>query len=67
MKGDRLQWTKHLGGPCPVSSQTKVQVRYRNGAVCDDVEASKQRWEAWPADVGESEWDIVAWRLAAGN
>lgn len=57
------EWNTHRGGPCPVSAQTKVEVRYRNGSVSDELEAGKRRWEAWPADVGESDWDIVAWRL----
>jgi hypothetical protein len=61
--GEPTSWNVHRGGPCPVPSLTKVQVRYRNCEVSEVVEAGKRRWEAWP-DIGESEWDIVAWRLA---
>jgi hypothetical protein len=57
--GDK--WNIHRGGPSPVSPTTKVRIRYRNGVICDEVEAGHRRWERWPADVGEGEWDITAW------
>lgn len=42
----------------------KVLVRYRNGQESDAIEARERRWEAWPREVGETDWDIVAWQMA---
>ncbi len=57
-------WHQHDGGRRPVPPQQKLVVRYRNGTVSPEIEAKERRWEAWPAEIGESEWDIVAWRKA---
>jgi hypothetical protein len=55
-------WQHHRGRSCPVPPETKVQVRYRNGEVSDTFMARERRWEAWPRDMGETDWDIIAWR-----
>lgn len=55
-------WTRHSGRVCPVAPEQKVKVRYRNGVESDTIVARERRWEAWPRDVGETEWDIVEWR-----
>ena len=53
----------HRGGQCPVPPETKVDVRYRNGMVTESIKARERRWEAW-RELGDSDWDIVAWRMA---
>lgn len=58
------RWTQHAGEPCPVLPDAKVRVRYRNAAESDVILAKERRWEAWPPEIGESDWDIVAWRDA---
>ena len=61
--GASSEWSTHNGGPMPVAPGTTVVVRYRGGSV-SVVEAGKRRWLSWPEDIGTSDWDIVAWRLA---
>lgn len=34
----------HSGGPCPVASDRKVVVRYRNGIVSSEIVARERRW-----------------------
>jgi hypothetical protein len=60
-------WRKHSGGLCPVPPTQRVTVRYRNGEVSEAIMASERRWESWPASVGESDWDIVAFRATASE
>ncbi len=36
-----------------------VFVKYRNGVCPDERTAKYRRWKAWPADVGDSDWEIV--------
>jgi hypothetical protein len=55
-------WTRHRGSVCHVAPEQKVKVRYRNGVESDTVVVRERRWEAWPRDVVESDWDIVEWR-----
>lgn len=57
-------WNHHSGGPCPVAPGTEVLVKYRNGVQSDEILSKQRRWEAWPADIGDSDWDIVEWKLA---
>ena len=57
-------WLKHEGGPAPVISKTLVVLRYRCGLLSQPVEAGSHRWQGWPTDMGESAFDIVAWRRA---
>ncbi len=57
-------WNRHSGGPCPVAPGTEVLVKYRNGVQSDEILSKQRRWEAWPADIGDSDWDIVEWKLA---
>jgi hypothetical protein len=54
----------HYGGPATLNPHDLVIVRYRNGEVYGPVECGKRRWKAWPSEIGESDWDIVAWREA---
>lgn len=58
-------WNEHDGKSCPVAPDQKVKVRYRNGVESETILAREERWEAWPPEVGESDWDIVNWRLVA--
>ena len=58
-------WTDHSGGPCPIPSDRKVVVRYRNGVQSPQITARERRWGAWPSDIGNTDWDIVAWRLSS--
>ena len=53
----------HDGGPMPVPPETKVRVRYRNGSESRTIYARQRRWAAWPTEIRESDWDIVAWCL----
>ena len=57
-------WLNHEGGPAPVAPKTFVVLRYRCGTVSQPVEAGSHGWQSWPADMGESAYDIVAWRHA---
>ena len=57
-------WLKHEGGLAPVVPKTLVVLRYRCGTRSRPVEAGSHRWQSWPADMGESAFDIVAWRRA---
>ena len=57
-------WLNHEGGPAPVAPKRLVVLRYRGGALSQPVEAGTHRWQRWPADMGESAFDIVAWRRA---
>jgi hypothetical protein len=65
MRDDESGWQMHRGNICPVPTETKIQVRYRNGAVSDTIPAGQRRWEKW-RDLGETDWDIVAWRRDTG-
>lgn len=56
------EWATHEGGSVPVAPDVLVEVRYRIGVVSDPVPAKQRRWESWPADVGQTDWDIVQWR-----
>ena len=55
-------WTPHQGRLCPVEPETLVLIRYRNGQEAGPVKARQRRWPAWPRTIGNSAWDIVAWR-----
>jgi hypothetical protein len=56
------QWKAHNGGPMPAPAGQAVQVRYRNGLIVDVEKAEQRRWNSWGEELGESDWDIVAWR-----
>jgi hypothetical protein len=58
------EWAPHDGGPCPVRPEQRVTVRYRNGIESPVVEARERRWQCWGEQIGESDWDIIAWRAA---
>ena len=60
-------WLDHYGGPAPVVAKTHVILRYRCGTLSQPVEAGSHRWQSWPADMGESAFDIVAWRRAEAD
>jgi hypothetical protein len=60
-KTGNAAWNDHQGGPCPLAAERKVIVRYRNGVESPELAARERRWESWPRDVGDSDWDIVAW------
>ena len=59
-----LGWLDHHGGPAPIVAKTRVVLRYRCGLLAQPVEAGSHRWLSWPADMGESAFDIVAWQRA---
>ncbi|HUE79665.1 MAG TPA: hypothetical protein VMN38_08540 [Sphingomicrobium sp.] len=65
-KTEDESWADHKGGPCPIATERKVFVRYRNGIQSPEIVAKERRWEAWPVNFGDSDWDIVAWRLGPG-
>lgn len=65
---DECEWHLHEGGRMPTGPKMKVIVRYRCGSISTEIEAGQRRWESWRADIGESAWDIVAWRkVQPGN
>lgn len=53
-------WKRHDGSDCPTESQTAVLIRFRNGQEAGPGPAAHWRWKLW--SIGESDWDIVAWR-----
>jgi hypothetical protein len=57
-------WFNHSGGPSPLGAKTVVIVRYRCGAGSKPIEAGTHRWQSWPSEIGETAFDIVAWRHA---
>lgn len=59
------QWQPHVGDPRPVPPDQEIRVRYRNGVESDAILARERRWEAWPADIGKSDWDIVGWIIVS--
>ncbi len=65
-EAEKDRWNRHSGGPCPVALGTEVVVKYRNGLQSDEILAKQRRWEAWSTDTGDSDWDIVKWKLASG-
>lgn len=60
-------WFPHAGGPCPVATGQNVRVRYRNGVEAGTIEARERRGEAWGAEIGKSEWDIVEWQIVTSK
>lgn len=59
------QWLKHLGGQCPLNSETIVSVRFRNGDVSKHTYAARHlRWHRFPR--GETSHDIMAFRIVEG-
>lgn len=58
------EWSEHTGGRRPLPAHQKIKVRYRNGCESDTILACERRWESWPAGLGDSDWDIVAWKSA---
>lgn len=59
----RSSWTEWLGGEMPVPPHgTRIDVRYRNGAVARNVEAGGCESNFW--GVSGMAHDIVAWRRA---
>lgn len=65
MSSEESNWQSHRGGQCPLPAETKIQVRYRNGVVSDTIQAGQRRWELW-RELGETDWDILAWRRDKG-
>ena len=55
------EWIEWNGGECPVSPETKVEVRFRNGIVCAQCPAVKWYWDC----EGGYDLDIVAYRVVA--
>jgi hypothetical protein len=63
--GGDADWVVHDGGEMPVGPSTIVIVAYRCGAISEPIEAGQRRWKRWPS--GDSEWDIVGWRLVGSK
>ena len=65
-KADGLEggWTVHRGGEMPAIGDRNVCVRYRNGIVSEPVAPHQRRWKSWSVDIGDSDWDIVAWKYS---
>jgi len=55
-------WQETDGTKCPVEPKSNVFVRFRNGQEAGPAPAHFWRWTAWLD--GDSDWDIVAWRLS---
>lgn len=55
-------WVVHNGGECPIDPKTEIIVKFREGREAGPAPAGNWRWKLW--SVGETEWDIAAWRLA---
>ena len=55
-------WREHSGGDCPVQPKDQIIVRFRNDQESGPGPASDWRWQRW--SIGETDWDIVAWRRA---
>ncbi len=47
----------------PATGERLICVRYRNGITSEPIVAHKRRWQSWPAEIGASDWDIVAWKF----
>ena len=62
--GPNSGWSDHHGGEMPATGDRRVLIRYRNGVVSEPILARERRWMAWPADLGDSDWDIVAWTFS---
>jgi len=58
-------WHPHDGGNQPVPDAMPVIVRFRNGRISGPRDARVWRWRNWPARIGQTDHDIVAWRVAA--
>ena len=61
-QNDESTWRRHDGGPAPKTRKTRVIVRYRCGDLSKPIEAGTHRWQSWPAEIGGTAFDIVAWR-----
>jgi hypothetical protein len=58
-------WTPHHGYTGrPVGRNVSIVIRYRNGIEVGPIPAGSRRWGRWYW--GESDFDIVGWRLASG-
>ena len=55
-------WREHGGGDCPTDPQAAVIIRFRNAQEAGPAPAGNWRWPLW--SIGETDWDIVAWRPA---
>lgn len=54
-------WIEWSGGPCPVNDEQLVDIRYRDGTLFTDSEASDFRWCRSP--LSEFPHDIIAYRV----
>lgn len=61
-RAEDKDWRVHDGTEMPVDPRSMVEIRYRNG-ICAVAKAGQRRWIGWPDEIGESGWDIVAWRF----
>lgn len=59
---DPAKWQRHTGEACPIEPKTEIMVQFRNGQEAGPAPASDWRWKLW--SLGESDWDVVAWRPA---
>lgn len=71
MNGREPEWVPHHGGPNPFydadepdRQEPDIMIRYRNGRVVGPLKPKSRRWPAWSRQVGKSDWDVAAWRLA---
>lgn len=54
-------WIVWNGGVSPVSPNTIVEVRYRNGESEGGLPARRFGWDHWGSDRGG--WDIISYRI----
>lgn len=57
MSAFKFQWVPHNGGPMPVSADTLVEVRYRDGSYDAD------NGEAFDWSHGPNDYDVIAYRV----
>jgi hypothetical protein len=54
-------WIQHDGGPMPVTAQTKVKVRFKNGTVSPWLAAKFHPWVPWRTDAPG--YDVAAYQV----
>lgn len=57
------EWIEWNGGDRPVSSETRVAIKTRNGMVEPEVMAHRLKWSHSREDSGAARYDIIAYRV----
>lgn len=56
-------WIEWTGGECPVTDDTLVAVKYRNGVSMPDQQAGCYEWNHGYGDLAQTRVDITAYRI----